>query len=190
MAVAVKICGIRNEEDATAAFQLGADYVGLVFWPFSSRVVSPSQAATIVRRAPGTYVAVCKDVTASELLFILETVPVNAAQLHGSVPDGWIQAVHRRGMLAISTRAEEEAADIWLLDGPVAGSGNPWSWRLPPRGKRKLWLAGGLNPDNVGGLVRQWAPDGVDVSSGVEVNGEKNRELIARFIKEAKIWQP
>lgn len=188
MAVTVKICGIRTADDARAAFESGADFAGLVFWPQSARVLDPERAGEIVHLVPGRYVGVFKDVSWTDLKGVLSAVPLWGAQLHGKVPDEWIARVHELGISAISTHEDEAGADIWLMDGPTAGSGIPWDWALPERKGRTFWLAGGLSPDNVGALVRRLCPDGVDVSTGVEHNGRKDLRLMQRFIKEAKGW--
>jgi phosphoribosylanthranilate isomerase len=185
MAVTVKICGIREASVAEAAVKAGADYLGLVFWPQSSRRIVPGEARRLVATVPARWVAVFKDADWAEIAEVLQEVPVIGVQCHGSCPPGWIEAVHGLGLLAIATHQEEQGADIWLFDGPQAGSGRPWDWQLPRDG-RTYWLAGGLTPDNVARVVRRLRPDGVDVSSGVERNGRKDPALIARFIEEAK----
>lgn len=185
MAVAVKICGITDTGVARAAWAAGADYLGLVFYPLSPRHLAPREARALAEAAPGRWVAVFKDPTWQEIATVLAEVPVSGVQCHGKCPPHWILRVHERGLLAISTHLEETGADVWLLDGPQAGSGQAWAWRLPDDG-RPYWIAGGLNPENVAAVVRRIRPAGVDVSSGVERDGKKDVGRVVRFIEEAK----
>jgi phosphoribosylanthranilate isomerase len=178
----VKICGIRDAKTAQWAFSEGADYVGLVVTP-SPRQLSLAEVRHILASVPGRFVAVGKDVS-EDLFRTLLDLPVAAIQLHGRVPDRWIDRVHDQGKRAIATTLDP-AADVVLLDGPVPGSGQVRSWERP-RFSRPIWIAGGLSPDNVRQVVVRLKPDGVDVSSGVERQGQKDWELIARFIKEAR----
>lgn len=184
----VKICGVRDADTARAAFSAGADFVGLVFAP-SRRQVSVAQAVALTEAVPGAYIGVFQDVgSVADLERIAAAVPLTGVQIHGRTPEGWIAWARTRGLLAIATDRSAEAADIVLLDGPKAGSGTAWDWRIPDR-PATYWLAGGLTVDNVGELVRRLRPAGVDVSSGVERNGEKAVDLILQFIKEAKGWR-
>jgi phosphoribosylanthranilate isomerase len=181
MPVRVKICGIKDLDTARGVVELGADYLGLVFTE-SPRQVTLSQAERLVASLPtAQFIAVARDAD-DDLLEAMLAIGVVGVQLHGRTPAHWIHQVHQRGKLAIATRLEADA-DVVLLDGANPGSGQPWAW-YKPTFHRPIWLAGGLNPDNVGRVVKTWRPDGVDVSSGVEQNGVKNLELVRRFIEE------
>lgn len=188
MSLTVKICGVRDAETARTAFRAGADFVGLVFAP-SRRRVRPEEAAAILAEVPGAYIGVFQDVLqVAELEEVAAAVALAGVQLHGHAPAGWIEWARARGLVAIAADRSVRQADVVLLDGPKAGSGIPWDWRLPA-GHATYWLAGGLTVDNVGDLVRRLRPAGVDVSSGVERDGQKAPDLIEQFVKEAKGWQ-
>lgn len=181
----VKICGIQDPGMAEWSFSQGADFVGLVLAP-SRRQLSIKQAQAIVRAVPGKYVAVVWAPEPTELDEIFSELEVVAVQHHGSRAFDWIETTHAANRLAIATDLDPRA-DIVLLDGIEPGSGQARDWQRPDW-HRPVWLAGGLNPHNVGFVVRELHPDGVDVSSGVESGGSKNRALIGQFVREAKQW--
>lgn len=181
----VKICGIQDPSLAAWSFAAGADYVGLMMAP-SRRQISIQQAKAIVDEVPGQYVAVVWQPNPAELDVILSQLEVVAVQHHGESRFDWVEKTHAAHRLAIATDLDPQA-DIVLLDGVEPGSGQTRAWERP-LWHRPLWLAGGLNPHNVGTVVRDLRPDGVDVSSGVERGGIKDRDLIKQFIREAKQW--
>jgi phosphoribosylanthranilate isomerase len=89
-----------------------------------------------------------------------------------------------------SLQLRPEAARI-LLDGPAGGSGKSFAWSLAAEARKlyrvPLYIAGGLNAENVGEAIRQAQPDGVDVSSGIEdQRGFKSRERVRAFVRAAK----
>lgn len=186
--VFVKICGITEEEDALMAAALGADAVGFVFAP-SPRQVTVGNVRDIVRRLPPEIVTVgvFRDQAPKLVIDTVLEAGLRAAQLHGheSPQDAaairpYVQALIVG--LAIGDPAlghvEDYGADAVLVDSPVPGSGKVFDWALAeglPAGRR-LILAGGLTPDNVGDAVRKVQPWGVDSSTGVQVDGDPSRK--------------
>ncbi len=185
MPLTVKICGIQDPGMADWSFSQGADFVGLVLAP-SRRQLTLEQAKAIVTKVPGRYVAVVWSPGPTEFEEILSDLGVAAIQHHGRPQFDWIEKTRASNRIAIATELDP-MADIVLLDGREPGSGQTRIWERPPW-HRPLWLAGGLTPQNVGALVHDLHPEGVDVSSGVERDGMKNRELISQFVREAKQW--
>ncbi|PSR34678.1 MAG: phosphoribosylanthranilate isomerase [Sulfobacillus benefaciens] len=185
MATTVKICGVRDKATAKFCFAHGADFVGLVFAP-SRRQISLGVAQQIVQEIPGRYVAVVNSPDAAALLEIIQKIRPYAIQHHGEPMCEWLELSHGQGIAAIATTLDPRA-DIVLLDGPIPGQGQERQWERPAWPK-PLWLAGGLSPKNVREVVCTLRPDGVDVSSGVESQGNKDWRLIAAFIEEAKSW--
>ncbi|MDA8192719.1 MAG: phosphoribosylanthranilate isomerase [Thermaerobacter sp.] len=178
----VKICGVRDPDTASYCFAAGADFVGLVLTT-SRRQIGLDDARRILQTVAGRFVAVMKDVDGAQLEAVCR-LPFYAVQIHGTAPVDWIERVHSSGQVAIATAFREDA-DIVLLDGEEPGSGRGRDWERP-LWPRPIWLAGGLNPGNVRQVVRRLRPDGVDVSSGVERDGAKERDLVRRFMEEVR----
>ena len=195
--IRVKICGITRIEDAQAAATAGADAVGLVFVPSSSRAVSPAQAADICRALPPfvTRVGLFMDATEDWIRSILREVPLDVLQFHGSEQATdcerygrpWIKALAMGGQ-SLPVWQEYAQADALLLDshgdGKLGGSGKVFDWDRVPELERPWILAGGLHPGNVAAACRQLKPHAVDVSSGVEIKaGIKDHTAMKAFIK-------
>jgi phosphoribosylanthranilate isomerase len=199
--VNVKICGITRLEDALAAVRHGAHALGFNFWPGSRRYVSPADAAPIVRKLPPGVLAFGVFVNASreELLAAIAASGVGVAQLHGDEPPALcaqlpipvVKAIRVDGPGALAALAAYEVS-AFLLDAPgpgFGGSGRTLDWALAAEAAQagRVYLAGGLTPENVGEAVRRVRPFGVDVASGVELMpGVKDEEKMRRFIQAAK----
>jgi phosphoribosylanthranilate isomerase len=199
--VRVKICGVTRLEDALAAARLGADAIGLNFWPRSKRFVPPAAAAEIVRRLPPHVAAfgVFVNPTREELLGAIAASGVGVAQLHGDEPPAFCLGLPVPVVKALRVREAQDLAALasyevpaFLLDAPSAGyggSGATFDWALAEAAARELpvLLAGGLEPANVAEAVRRVRPLGVDVASGVESSpGVKDVALLEQFIRRAK----
>jgi phosphoribosylanthranilate isomerase len=198
--VRTKICGITRVEDALTAVALGADAIGLVFYPNSPRVVSMQQAAAIVSSLPPlvSVVGLFVDATSDEVRNVIAGVRLDLLQFHGdetaaycaqfNVP--YIKAVAVKLGLDLAAYATRfDTAKGLLLDaykeGVAGGTGQVFDWKLIPETLAKpVILAGGLTPDNVAQAIAQVHPYAVDVSGGVErEKGIKDAAKIAAFIK-------
>ncbi|MBI2874393.1 MAG: phosphoribosylanthranilate isomerase [Firmicutes bacterium] len=197
----VKVCGIRSPEEGRAVARLGADAVGLVFHPGSSRFVSPEQAYEISSRIPPfvARVGIFVDEDPETVAVLVHQVGLDAVQLHGSEPPAVCEVLSRetRVIKAFRIREKSDLAGIetyrvsaYLLDSRVeglpGGTGRtfPWGVAVEAAGRfRPLILSGGLNPENVGEAVRQVRPYAVDVSTGVESGGRKDLAKVEAFIK-------
>ncbi|KXU12742.1 Phosphoribosylanthranilate isomerase [Streptococcus infantis] len=189
----VKICGLSTKEAVKTAVSAGADYIGFVFAP-SKRQVTVEQAIELAKFIPSHIqkVGVFVSPSRADLLEAIEKVGLDLVQVHGQVVDklfenlpcGSIQAVQvdERGHVPNSQ------ADYLLFDAPVAGSGQTFDWgRLDTTElAQPFFIAGGLNEDNVEEAIQHFTPFAVDVSSGVESNGQKDHEKIRRFIERVK----
>jgi phosphoribosylanthranilate isomerase len=180
--VRVKICGITRREDAELAARLGADYLGLIFVPGTPRFVTPEHAAEILGFAPHPpAIGVFMDAAADEIRQTVERVGLAGVQLHGDespeecsdMPGFRIKTFRVRGAESLA-RCDEYDTEAVLCDthveGLAGGTGRAFDHGLVVElaRRRRLFLSGGLNPDNVvaaARLVRPWA---VDVASGVE----------------------
>lgn len=199
----VKICGITNEEDAFAAIDAGADALGFVLYPKSSRFIAPAAAGRIIRKLPPFVqsVAVTVNATPPEVRDIETVAMFDVWQLHGDeLPDRCRALYPRRIIKALSLGTDhypnvaEYAIMAFLLDTPSAtygGTGKTFDWKLAvdfkPKVHRPLILSGGLTPENVAEAIETVQPYGVDVSSGVELSpGRKDHAKLKEFIRVCK----
>lgn len=198
----VKICGITNEADALLAVAMGADAVGFIFAPGSSRQIAPARAGDIVKRLPPEVltVGVFRNQGPKQVVEIVNRQGLGAAQLHGneSTEDtAYVQERVVRTMKVFEAGSEkflnahEWGTDPIMLDAPKDGpnAGQPYDYRLARQAPSGLHvvLAGGLHPGNVADAILQGRPWGVDVASGVESEpGKKDPKLVAQFVQNAK----
>lgn len=196
----VKVCGITNLEDALAAVEAGADALGFNFYKRSPRYLTPEAARLVVREVPWRVLCVGVFVNESReaVEAMMEESGVAAAQLHGDESPEFCEEL--RGVRVIKALRAREGFEVdgatryqteaILLDAydPHAwgGTGKTCDWRLARRVREavpRLYLAGGLTPENVGEAIREVGPYGVDVCGGVErVPGLKDHELVRRFV--------
>ena len=199
----IKICGITRPTDATAAVYAGADALGFVFYPPSSRYIQPALARDICRQLPPfvTTVGLFLDEEVGRVREVAALVGLDVLQFHGNeTPEEcraagypYIKAVGMRGLSdPIDYACQYEEARGFLLDshspGTAGGTGQTFDWgRIPTNFPKPIILAGGLNPDNVCDAIQRVRPYAVDVSSGVEAApGHKDSDLIMRFISEVR----
>ncbi|MEJ1297251.1 MAG: phosphoribosylanthranilate isomerase [Candidatus Sedimenticola sp. (ex Thyasira tokunagai)] len=200
MRVRVKICGITTPEDAQQAVSMGADAIGLVFYPPSPRAVSVERAAEIVRDLPPfvTVVGLFVNAGRDEVADILATTRLDLLQFHGDeTPEAcsghgrpFIKALRMREDLDLAAMREHysDAAGL-LLDsyqkGVPGGTGATFDWeRIPQQMAGEVILAGGLSAENVEDAIRRVRPYAVDVSGGVErEKGIKDGSKIAAFMR-------
>jgi len=187
----VKICGVTNLEDASAAIDGGAAALGFNFYPASPRYIAPDRAAAIAAKLPdGVWrVGVFVDEPPANVLRIARQVGLDVAQLHGSekeaeYPSGirvWKAVRMREGQ---HVEIAQGAAEAVLVDGP--SSGITFDWARVPGGIARLILAGGLDAGNVRQAIAQVRPWGVDACSRIEsAPGRKDRIKMAAFLKAA-----
>ncbi|CAG7601368.1 phosphoribosylanthranilate isomerase [Candidatus Vallotia tarda] len=191
----VKLCGLCSEEDVDWAVEIGTDAIGLVFYPPSPRYVSIELAAALVRRIPAFVSVVGLFVNADNSLFeqVLDGVPLGVLQFHGDeTPQrcqdlagrarlNWLRALHigpdTSPINLVELALSYASATGLLLDTLVAGyggGGKVFDWSLiPTEIAHRAILSGGLNIRNVVDAIHQIHPYAVDVSSGIEVPGEK-----------------
>jgi phosphoribosylanthranilate isomerase len=203
MRTRIKICGITRAEDALAAVRLGADAIGLVFYPPSPRSVTLDQARAIVSVLPPfvTVVGLVVDESRERLQELMAAVRIDLLQFHGNESPAacntpgrpWIKAIRmREGIDLPAVHREYREASALLLDayepGMPGGTGSRFDWeRIPPSMASNIILAGGLNPDNVEAAIHRVRPYAVDVSGGVEASkGIKDAGKIAAFIEGVK----
>ncbi len=197
----VKVCGITRRDDALLAADLGASAVGFIFWPRSPRYVEPEQATAIACALPPDVapVGVFVDPTVAEVQRIAAQVGLAAVQLHGDesptlcdgLPYRVLKAVPVAGDGTCAAAARVPSRITVLLDAsdPVrkGGTGRTVDWGVAAdvAARRRIFLAGGLCPENVGEALRTVRPYGIDVSSGIEARpGRKDAGRLRSFFEE------
>lgn len=200
----VKICGITRPEDGVAAARLGADAIGLVFYPPSPRAVSVEQARDVIAALPPfvTTVALFVDAAPEDVEAVLQQLSIDLLQFHGNESPAYCRGFGRRYIKAVRMTDDvdliaqagqyHDAAGL-LLDsyqkGVPGGTGQRFDWAQIPAGLDKpIILAGGLDPENVERAVTSTRAFAVDVSSGVEsAKGIKDADKIAAFMRGVRI---
>ena len=189
----VKICGLSTKEAVRTAVSAGADYIGFVFAP-SKRQVTLEQATELAKLIPSHIqkVGVFVSPSQSELLEAIDKVGLNMVQIHGQVADDLFDDLPCASIQAVQVDGDGHVpnfqTDYLLFDAPVAGSGQTFDWgQLDTTGlAQPFFIAGGLKEDNVVKAIQHFTPYAVDVSSGVETDGQKDQEKIRGFIERAK----
>lgn len=201
--VKVKICGITNWTDAKRAIDAGADFLGFNFYPKSPRHIRPAEARQIVRRLPKRISAVGVFVNEDEgtMRETARTVGLDALQLHGDESPAEVARLRRSFRVIKAVRAGKtfrpaqlgkfRRATAILLDGfdkrLRGGTGKTFDWRVARRAKPygRIFLAGGLTPENVGEAIRTAQPYAIDVCSGVEARPGKKDPRRVRALMDA-----
>jgi phosphoribosylanthranilate isomerase len=206
--VKVKICGITNWIDAKCAIEGGADLLGFNFYERSPRYVTPAKAREIVRRLPKGVSAVGVFVNEAEekMLEIARAVKLDQLQLHGDESPAMVERLERsiHVIKAVRVRKPFRAAKLSrfrranaiLLDGfdsrRRGGTGKTFDWEIARRAKLhgRIFLAGGLTPENISAAIQAARPYAVDVCSGVEAKpGKKDAALMKNLMRAVKATQ-
>lgn len=189
----IKFCGMTREADVDTAIDLAVDAVGFVFWAKSPRALSVEAARDLVRKLPAsiTPVGVFVQPTREEVARAITTAGIRVAQVHAMADPSIVGGLCE---LWVATSLEGSMVDIpnnmtILLDTKDderhGGTGKRIDWDAARRvaATRRVMLAGGLTPQNVGEAIRRAQPYGVDVSSGIEERpGVKNAQLMRDFV--------
>ncbi len=202
----VKICGNTNYEQARLAVELGADYLGFIFVPSSKRVITIERAEEILAKLSDfpNIVGVFCNQPKKEVEQIATRLGLKFLQFHGEETALYCDAFMQKGFEVIKTfhvkdamslkRIDEYNVSAFLFDtythSEKGGSGIAFDWRLiedKPYVHDKLFLAGGLNPENVAKAIEKIQPFAVDVASGVEsAPGIKDPKRLQAFFKMAQ----
>ena len=191
----IKMCGLRRMEDIEAVNELKPEYIGFVFFPGSKRYVTPETAKTLrigldpEIKAVGVFVDEDPEMAAR----LLEEGVIDIAQLHGHEDETYLASLRKKTDKPLirafrircaedAQRAQESTAEQILLDAG-AGDGKTFDWNWLKNVKRPYFLAGGLNPENVGEAVKKLKPYAVDVSSGIETEGYKDINKMRAFVR-------
>jgi len=183
LAVKVKICGITNYEDATAAADMGADMLGFNFYPKSPRYLTPEQAEKIIDRLPAfvDLVGLFVNDPVERIEQVIEQCRLDWVQFHGDETPGFcdrFSSLNVRTMKAIRVKdkkdidlADKYFTDAILLDAfdpkKYGGTGLVFDWNVIGNMSKRVFLAGGITAENVTKAVNLGIY-GIDVCSGIE----------------------
>lgn len=195
----IKLCGLMRPCDIEAVNELQPDYIGFVFAKKSRRYVSPEKVEKLKGMlAPGIQaVGVFVNEEPAQIVSLLEAGTIDVAQLHGQESETEIRRLRELTdhpliqAFRIDTeqdveRANASTADYVLLDSGAGGTGTVFDWDLLQAIRRPYFLAGGLDTENLGTVKAKLNPYGIDVSSGIETDGYKDKEKMTAFVAAAR----
>ena len=203
----IKMCGLTNAEDASAAVEAGADAVGFVFHKKSPRCAETAAVKAIVKGLPPFVlpIGVFVNEDAKVVRDIMDSCGLTLAQLHGDETAAYCEMLgrpvlkairirDRRSFLALAEFQGRAGVRGFLIDAfspdAYGGTGQVADWSLAAEAASAatILLAGGLTPLNVSDAIRRVRPYGVDVSSGVEVSpGKKDHAKLRAFVQAARL---
>ena len=190
----IKLCGLSRKCDIEWANALKPEYIGFVFWSKSKRNVPPEKAKELKDllspdiKAVGVFV----DEPIENVAELLNDNIIDIAQLHGGEDEEYIKKLRTLSGKPIikafllkseidAERAEKSTADYILVDSGT-GTGKSFDWELLKNISRPYFLAGGLCCENISQAITALDPYAVDVSSGIETNGCKDKNKMAAFV--------
>lgn len=197
--VKVKICGLTNYKDAAAAVDMGADILGFNFYPDSPRFIAPEKAAKIINKLPA-FVDIAGVFVNDSFDKIRETIDkcqLDWVQLHGDESPQFCQmfvSLNVKTMKALRVRDQTDIrkadtffTDAILLDAfhpeKYGGTGLTFDWNIIGHIGKRVFLAGGINPDNAAAAVGLGVY-GIDVCSGIESKpGKKDHKKMKKLFE-------
>lgn len=206
----IKICGITNYEDALNAVKLGASYIGLNFYKKSPRYIKENDAKKIVGKLPKNVkkVGVFVNENLKTIKKIVDNIDLDIIQLHGSENPNYCQKLKKETkkeiikafrikngikINEIRSKIKKYYVDYYMFDtykkGMFGGTGKTFNWNILDIKslKKKFFLSGGLNSENVKEAIKIAKPFAVDVSSSVEEKpGKKDYKKMKEFISIVK----
>ncbi|GAB6153204.1 phosphoribosylanthranilate isomerase [Desulfosporosinus burensis] len=193
----IKICGLFRDCDIDYVNEAMPDFIGFVFAK-SRRQVSTEWAEAMRPRLRSeiTPVGVFVNESLAKVAKLLKDNIIEMAQLHGEENENYIQALKTltnkpiiKAVRVLSREdieaAQHTLADYLLLDNGAGGTGESFDWSLVRQVKKQepFFLAGGLKADNIEQAIAATSPYAVDLSSGVETDGMKDRDKILEIVR-------
>jgi len=195
--VKVKICGLTNYEDAAAAMDMGADILGFNFYPESPRFVTPEKATEIIKKLPAfvDIAGVFVNDSFDKIREIIDRCQLGWIQLHGDESPQFCQvflSLNVKTMKALRVRDQADIdransffTDAILLDAfhpeRYGGTGLTFDWNIIGHIGKRVFLAGGINPDNAAAAI-EMGVYGIDVCSGIESQpGRKDHKKMKKL---------
>jgi len=209
----IKICGITNIDDARAAVAAGADALGFNFYKPSPRYIAPPAAREIVEQLPSSILTVgvfVNEDSPESVKKIASVAGVTAFQLHGDESPAYCRELSDRYVIKTLTvsgdfdiqmvqdYARARGVNAIMLDtrdnNLRGGTGRVFDWSVAIEVNKvvpKLFLAGGLSPENISEAIELVRPYGVDACSALEdTPGIKNHERMRAFVELARSVKP
>lgn len=195
----LKICGVKTPEEAKALKQAGIEYIGLNFVPSSPRCISLEQAQEVMAALKGSgihVVALFQDQPIDMISEYVRELDVDYVQLHGDESPKYARSVPKPVIKAIAVKPSATpdsiikllnnySAEYFVLDRAQQGKGKPVDPKLAAKVVEafpgKIYLAGGLTPDNLPGILKHVHPYGIDISSGVRTGDQIDIAKVQRF---------
>jgi phosphoribosylanthranilate isomerase len=195
--VKVKICGITNHEDAVAALDMGADLLGFNFYPESPRYITPEKAVEIINKLPAfiDLAGIFVNSSIDQIHNIKNLCQLDWVQLHGDENPQFCEEFFSHNVKVMKAirikdqadikKADEYFTDAILLDAfnpeKYGGTGMTFDWNIIGHIGKRVFLAGGINPDNAADAVKLGVY-GIDVCSGIESEpGKKDHKKMKQL---------
>ena len=191
----IKFCGLYQDAHIAYANEIKPDYVGFVFWNKSRRYVTADKARELRNQLDSgiQVVGVFVDEDIDRIIDLYQSGIIDVAQLHGAEDDIYIKRLQEIGIPVIKAyvvsnnsdiivQAQNSIADYVLFDAGK-GDGKTFDWELLRDFNRDYFLAGGLNLSNIREVTQNIKPFAVDVSSGIETDGEKDKSKMEQFVR-------
>ena len=195
----VKICGITNYQDALAAMDMGADLLGFNFYPESPRYIMPEKAAEIINKLPGFIdtAGVFVNALIENINEINNLCNLDWVQLHGDEDPEFCRSLLSHNVktmkaIRVKNQTDIEKAEIFFTDAILldafdpqkyGGTGLTFDWNIIGHIGKRVFLAGGINPDNAARAVK-FGVYGIDVCSGIEAEpGKKDHKKMKKLFK-------
>jgi phosphoribosylanthranilate isomerase len=195
--VKVKICGITNYEDAVAALDMGADLLGFNFYTESPRYIAPEKAVEIINKLPAfiDLVGIFVNASIDQIHEIKNLCSFDWVQLHGDESPQFCRELHTHNVkvmkaIRVKDKADIKKADDYFTDAILldafnpekyGGTGMTFNWNIIGHIAKRVFLAGGINPDNAADAVKLGVY-GIDVCSGIESEpGKKDHKKMKKL---------
>ena len=201
----VKICGLTNLDDALAAVDAGADALGFNFYPRSPRYISPANAREITDHLPSSVlrVGVFVNEELQSLSRVVSEASLTAVQLHGDETPEYCDQLKATFVIKVFGAGDDLDLRAYNVNAIMldtkdkllyGGTGRVFDWSIAQRANNsvpKLFLAGGLSPENVAEAIATVRPYAVDACSSLETTpGKKNHERVRAFINAVRQSEP
>jgi len=205
----VKICGITNLEDAVVAVAAGADALGFNFYKPSPRYITPHSAREIIEQLPDSVLKVgvfVNEARPEDVQNIANESGITALQLHGDESPDYCRELANQYVikaLAVGHDFDTQLIEHYKVNAIMldtkhntlrGGTGRAFDWSIAQQVSKivpKLYLAGGLSPENVAAAIETVRPYAVDACSSLEdMPGKKNRERMRAFVAAVRSVKP